>query len=111
MSNKARTYAPQTIDAVQVLGNQIALARRERRWTAAELAERVGVSVRTVSNLEHGFPGVTLGVAFEAATMLGISLFGVDGSELGGLSRRGQDTLALLPSRVHPARLRVDDNF
>ena len=111
MSNKVRAYAPQTLDAVQVLGNQIALARRRRRWTSAELAERVGVSVRTISNLEHGSPSVTIGVAFEAASILGVSLFGAEGPELAALVRRGQDTLALLPSRVYPDRLPADDNF
>ena len=100
MSQRVHTFAPQTVDAVQVLGVQIARARRERGWTAEELAQRVGVSVRTVSNLEHGSPKVAIGIAFEAATLLGVSLFGADGPELARLARQGRETLALLPSRV-----------
>jgi transcriptional regulator with XRE-family HTH domain len=111
VAKKTRAFAPQTIDAAQVLGAQIAQARRARGWTAAELAERVGVSVRTISNLEHGSPTVAMGVAFEAATMLGISLFGVEGSALATLARRGRDTLALLPARVYRSREPVRDDF
>lgn len=100
MPQKTHTFAPQTLDAAQVLGAQIARARRERGWTAEELAQRVGVSVRTVSNLEHGAPTVAIGIAFEAATLLGISLFGAEGPELARLARQGRESLALLPSRV-----------
>lgn len=111
MAKKVRAFAPQTLDAAQVLGAQIAQARRARGWTAAELAERVGVSVRTVSNLEHGLPTVAMGIAFEAATMLGVGLFGADGPELARLARQGRETLALLPSRVHRRRGPVRDDF
>lgn len=111
MAKKLRAFAPQTLDAAQVLGTQIAQGRRARGWTAAQLAERVGVSVRTISNLEHGSPTVAMGIAFEAATLLGISLFGVEGPELAQLARQGRDTLALLPSRVRPSRRPVRDDF
>jgi len=108
-----RTHAlsPQTLDAAQVLGHQVAQARRARGWTAAELAERVGVSVRTVSNVEHGSPSVSLGTAFEAATILGVGLFGAEGPELARLARQGRDTLALLPSRVYRSTEPVRDDF
>src|SRR4051794_30593158 len=108
MAKKTRAFARQTLDAAQVLGVQIAQARRTRGWTAEELAQRVGVSARTISNLERGSPTVAMGIAFEAATMLGISLFGAEGPELARLARQGRETLALLPSRVYrrkePAR-------
>lgn len=111
MPQKTRTFAPQTLDAAQVLGTQIAQARRERGWTMQELAQRVGVSQRTVFNLEHGSPTVTMGIAFEAATMLGISLFGVEGPELTRLARQGQHMVALLQSRVRPSKDAVRDDF
>lgn len=111
MAKTTRAYAPQTRNAAAVLGAQIAQARRARGWTAEELGERIGVSGRTVSKLEHGSPTVTLGTAFEAATVLGIPLFGVEGPELSVLARRGRDTLALLPRRVHRRQEPVDDDF
>lgn len=111
MPQKTHTFAGQTLDAAQVLGAQIAQARRERGWTMQELAQRVGVSQRTISNLEHGSPTVTMGIAFEAATLLGIRLFGVEGLELSRLARQGQQMVALLPSRVRPSKDAVRDDF
>ncbi len=111
MPRSSHTFTPQTIHAAQVLGAQIAEARRERGWTADELAQRVGVSPRTISTLERGSPTVTMGIAFEAATLLGISLFGADGPELARLARQGRDRLALLPSRVRRSRDAVRDDF
>ena len=111
MPTSVRVLSPQTRDAALVLGQQIARARRARGWTAEQLAERVGVSVRTMSNLERGSPSVALGTAFEAATVLGIPLFGADGAELARLVRQGQDTLALLPSRVRRTNPPIRDDF
>lgn len=71
----------------------------------------MGVSARTISSLEHGAPTVTLGTAFEAATMLGVPLFGVEGPELASLARRGRELMALLPRRVRHPRSPVDDDF
>ena len=111
MAKRTRSFPPQTHDVAQVLGQQIAQARRLRGWTAAELAERVGVSVRTISNLEHGSPTVAMGIAFEAATILGVRLFGAEGPELTRLVRQGRETLALMPSRVYRRDEPVDDDF
>lgn len=111
MARRVHSFAPQTGDAVAVLGQQIALARRERGWTAAELGERVGTSARTVTSIEHGSPSVSIGLVFEAATLLGVRLFGVDAGELAALARRGEQRLALLPSRVYHARTPVHDEF
>jgi transcriptional regulator with XRE-family HTH domain len=111
LPRKTHAFARPTVDAVQVLGAQIAAARRERGWTAAELAERVGVSARTISSLERGAPTVTLGTAFEAATLLGVPLFGAEGPELAALAREGRRTLALMPRRVYHRRTPVDDDF
>lgn len=111
MSRRVHTFSRPTWDAASVLGGQIALARRERRWTSAELAERVGVSVRTISALEHGSPTVTIGIAFEAATLVGVNLFQEDPADMAALARRQQDQVALLPSRVRPRLEDDDDQF
>lgn len=111
MPKRDRSYSPQTRDAVEVLGAQIAVARRARGWTAAALGERVGVTGPTISSLEKGSPTVAIGIVFEAATLLGIRLFGVEGPELSRLARQGRDTIALLPSRVVTRQEHVDDDF
>ncbi|SDQ78200.1 helix-turn-helix transcriptional regulator [Quadrisphaera sp. DSM 44207] len=111
MAKKRHTFSRPTLDAVHVLGAQVAQARRARGWTAAELAERVGVSPRTITSLERGAPTVALGTAFEAATLLRIPLFGAEGPELAALAHRERQVLALLPRRVHRSREPAHDDF
>ena len=85
-----------TREALGVLGTQIRAARHDRGWTAAELAERIGVSQSTVLAIENGAP-----------------LFGTeDRAELARMRRAGEERLALLNSRVyHPRKETPDDRF
>lgn len=108
---RTHTYSRQTIEAAQVLGLEIARARRERRWTIAELAERAGSSPVTVRKVERGDPSVGLGTVFEVATLVGIRLFGADRDELPALLARGRDRLALLPARVRDSGTAAFDDF
>jgi transcriptional regulator with XRE-family HTH domain len=108
---RTHPYSPQTIDAVRVLGLEVAGARRVRRWTEAALAERVGISAVTLRNVERGVPTVGIGTVFEVATILGIELFGADREGLRSLAERGRDRLALLPSRVREPTGAVRDDF
>jgi transcriptional regulator with XRE-family HTH domain len=105
------SYSPPALDAVRILGLEIARARRARRWAAAELAERAGVSRHTVRAAEHGAPSVAIGTVFELATLVGIELLGVDRADLPALLERGRDRLALLPSRVRQPTTPVKDEF
>jgi transcriptional regulator with XRE-family HTH domain len=93
-----------------LLGARVALARRERRWTLQELADRVGVSYVTMRKVERGDLTVALGVAFEAAAVLGVPLFDEDRSRRRLESARVDDRLALLPRRVARS-VEVDDDF
>ena len=93
-------------DALAVLGTQIKIARQARGWTLSDTATRLGIDRRTITSIEAGAPGVSIGTAFNAAYLVGVDLFGLNGDELAAARRRGQDTLALLPARVrtpHPA--------
>jgi transcriptional regulator with XRE-family HTH domain len=106
-----RSYLPQTLDATRILGLQIASARRRRKCSLQELAERAQIDVKTLRKVERGDPTVGLGTTFEVASLLGVSLFAPDPSELEPIRRREEDRLALLPRRVHPAVREVDDDF
>jgi DNA-binding XRE family transcriptional regulator len=106
----SNTLSPLTLEAAKLLGVSVRLARQEHRWTVAELAERVGVSEATMLKVEHGDPGVRLGIAFEAAALVGVPLFDEDRSRRALEAARVDDRLAVLPQRVRqPAE--VDDDF
>ena len=107
----ATTYSTQTRDTLTVLAQQIAAARRERQWTAENLAQRAGISRVTLSKIEHGDPKVAIGTVFEVATLLGVPLFGATRAEIAGLVERGRERLALLPERVREPKVEIDDDF
>jgi len=90
------------------LGTEIARTRRERRWTQAELSARVGVSLGTIRAVETGAPSVTLGVAVEAATVLGIDLLGGPAAASARVADNRR-ALTLLPQRIREEA--VDDDF
>lgn len=108
---RAHTYSPQTLDAARVLGLEIARARRERRWTLNELAERAGISPLTLRNVERGAPTVAIGIVFELLTILGIDLLSAEPAQLPELVARGRDRLALLPARVRQLSEPVNEDF
>jgi len=100
-----------TDDALAVLGAQVAAARRDLGWTAAELAERLGVSAPLVSRIETGHPTVQIGTVFDAAALCGVPLFTPDPTELRRLASTERSRLALLPKRVRQSRLGLSDDF
>jgi transcriptional regulator with XRE-family HTH domain len=93
-----------------VLAWSIRAARLRRRWSSAELAERVGVSRATISKLEQGNPGVAIGTFFEAATLVGVPLFADDTTRQRYAAHKRAE-LALLPESARRPRKRIDDNF
>lgn len=107
---RSRPLLPQTRQALEILGMRVAEGRRLRGWTAQELAERVGVTRKTLSKVEAGDPSVAVGTAFEAAALAGVPLF-ADPQDLPDLLARQTDRLAVLPDRVRADRHEVDDDF
>ncbi len=108
---RRRLYSRETIEAAQLLGAQVALERRERRWSARELAERAGITQATLRKVERGDPTVSLGVAFEVATLVGVPLFHEDRTRLSLDLDRTRGRVAVLPQRVRIPRGGVKDDF
>jgi len=111
MVRQNRSHLPATKDALVVLGAQVAAARRDLGWTAAELAERLGVSAPLVSRIETGHPSVQVGTVFDAAVLCGVRLFTPDSGELSRLASTERSRLALLPKRVRQSRVELSDDF
>lgn len=104
-----RTYSPYTLEAIELLGEQIRIGRRARRWTQADLAERAGIGIRTLNRVENGDPRVTLGTAFELAALTGVALFQADRERLSMDLDRTRAQSAVL-GRVR-RKDDVDDDF
>lgn len=63
-------YPSEVDDLLCCYGERVRTARMRRRWSQAELAERMGVERRTVSRLEAGNAGVGLGAFLTALWVL-----------------------------------------
>jgi|SRR5690349_6801160 len=109
--SQPRVFSPYTVEAAQLLGEQIRLARRGRRWSQRELAERAGITPGTLIKIERGDPSVRLGTAFEAASLVGVPLFHADRSRLTLDLDRTRARAALLPERIRPREEDVKDEF
>jgi len=55
------------------MGKLIQLARKRRKMSVIELAKRVGVDRRTISHLEAGNPGVSIGVLVQVLSVLNLA--------------------------------------
>ncbi len=55
------------------LGENIKLARLRRKLTAEQVAERAGISRRTLVSVEKGTPGVAMGNYLQVLFVLGLA--------------------------------------
>ncbi len=112
MSKQAsRTYSRITHRATALLGKQIKIARKERKMTANDLADRTGISRGLLRRIENGNLKCQIGAVFEAATLVGIKLFDTEATSLAARIRQSDDKIALLPKHIHTGRKIVDDDF
>lgn len=88
-------------------GSDLSIARRQRRFTAAMMCERIGVSKATWQKMEKGDPTVSLGAYVQALFVLGFE------TPLADLIDQRNDEQALLltaerlPKRVVPPERRA----
>ncbi len=69
LTSRGNVVHPQVERGLRKLGEDISLARRARRMSAQDFADRCGISRATLHRLENGDPGVgvnTLAVALHA---------------------------------------------
>lgn len=108
---RIRQHSAYVRNAAALLGEQIRLARLERRWSQLELASRAGITVPTLRKIENGDLGVALGTAFEVAALTGVPLFYDDRERLSIDLDRTAARSALLPQRVRTRNRPVHDDF
>lgn len=56
-----------------LFGAAVRAARQQRGWTQAELAQRVGIGVRTALKIESGSPGVAYATVLQLCSVLNLS--------------------------------------
>ena len=89
------------VQALRKLGRDLALARRKRGISTADMAARLFVSRDTLWRLERGDPTVALGTLVTATFVLGLH------ARVANLAAPGRDDLVLsLDERRLPQRIR-----
>ncbi|PNU20612.1 transcriptional regulator [Geothermobacter hydrogeniphilus] len=109
--SKARAFSRHTREAIDYLAVQIKSFRKQRGWSERELAERAGISRATLQKIEAGDPGCSVGLVFEVAVLVGISLFEADTESLAARTSQTRQTLSLLPKRIRSKPREVSDDF
>lgn len=108
---RKRIYSKYAQEAALLLGQQITLARKKRKWSLVNLAERAGISKTTLQKIEAGEMSPSIGLVFEVATLVGVPLFELDKQRLATSIELTQAKLALLPKQIRKQNKVVDDDF
>ena len=106
-----RTYSRYSRNAVTLLAGLIRSARKQRKLTAQEVAERAGISRGMLQRIEKGDLKCEVGAMFEVASIVGVKLFDADETTLTKHIRQTEEKLALLPKSVRRIKKAVDDDF
>ena len=72
MAKKTALLMPATDALLQRFGERLGLARRRRRLSSKQVAERAGMAPMTLRSLERGGSGVTIGAYLSVMQVLGI---------------------------------------
>lgn len=108
---RQRTYSKYAQEAVVLLGEQIKLERKLRLWSEKNLADRAGISRATLQKIENGEMGCAVGLVFEVAAIVGVTLFESDKIPLSKHMEHTRDKVALLPQRIKAKKKVVHDDF
>jgi len=108
---RQRTYSRYAKEAANLLGGQIKLGRKQKRWTENELAERAGISRATLQKIEKGDMSCAIGLVFEVAALVNIPLFELGTCPLSKQVEHIRDKVALMPQRIRARQNAVDDDF
>jgi len=109
-----RVYSQYCRQAILLLAKHIQLARKERKLTERDLADRAGIARATLQKVEKGDLKCEIGIVFELATLVGVKLFDVELAQSHQFTLdidRLDDKIALLPKSIRKSTKGVDDAF
>lgn len=104
MSRTVPSMLPRISRLLEGFGSNLKLARLRRKYSAETVAQRAGISRKTLSRVEQGDPAVALGIYVRAMQVLRLES---DLAQLAAddvLGRKLQDA-SLTPKRRAPKRL------
>lgn len=100
-----------TSKIIQYLGHLIKIARKERRMTETNLAERVGISRATLQKIQNGDGNVSIQSYIETSVVLGIPLLGGDKENVSNMTALLSHMNKFFPETVRGKTFVVDDDF
>jgi transcriptional regulator with XRE-family HTH domain len=92
---------PKNLKLLESVGEQLRLARLRRKLSSAQIAERAGISRKTVYNIEKGNPTVAMGAYLQVLFVLGLEKDITTLAAADPLGRKLQDA-GLIPGRRAP---------
>lgn len=72
MKSKRQILFPKHQKIMQVVGENIKLARKRRKLTTIQVSERAGIDRTTLYQIEKGAPSVSMGAYFNVIRGLGL---------------------------------------
>jgi len=72
MSGKKQVVFPRHLDILQQVGENIKLARKRRKLTTQQVAERADIARSTLYLIESGNPSVAFGAYFNVLRVMGL---------------------------------------
>lgn len=72
MNRKKQILFPRHQQMLSQVGEQIKLARKRRRLTAVQVAERAGIDRTTLYHIEKGKPSVSIGAWFNVLRVMNL---------------------------------------
>lgn len=82
---------PKNLRILASVGENIKLARLRRKLSSEQIAERAGISRKTVSNIEAGNPSVSIGSYLQVLFVLGLEKDFLNLAATDPLGRKLQD--------------------
>lgn len=108
MKSKGAVYTQKQKNILRQLGENIRLARLRRKLSAQSLAERAGIAVSTMSNVEKGMPGVSIGTYLQVLSVLQLAEDVLLIADKDPLGRTIQDSLLLAKKRAPKKKKTID---
>jgi transcriptional regulator with XRE-family HTH domain len=88
LNSKKQILFPKHLKILQIVGENIKLARKRRRLTTVQVSERAGINRTTLYLIEKGTASVSMGAYFNVMRVLGLHH---DFLKLGSEDKQGRD--------------------